>query len=25
VMLRTKISPMWLIGFGAAVGALGWA
>ncbi|MEY2873398.1 MAG: hypothetical protein RLZZ373_769 [Pseudomonadota bacterium] len=25
VMLRTKISPMWLIGMGAVAGALGWA
>jgi chromate transporter len=25
VMLRTKLSPMWLIGLGAVVGALGWA
>jgi chromate transporter len=24
VMLRTRISPMWLVGLGAAVGALGW-
>lgn len=25
VMLRTRWSPMWLIGLGAVVGALGWA
>jgi chromate transporter len=25
VMLRTKLSPMWLIGLGAVAGALGWA
>jgi hypothetical protein len=24
VMLRTRISPMWLVGLGAVVGALGW-
>jgi chromate transporter len=24
VMLRTRISPMWLVGLGAIVGALGW-
>jgi chromate transporter len=24
VMLRTHISPMWIVGFGAVVGALGW-
>lgn len=24
VMLRTRISPMWTVGFGAVVGALGW-
>ena len=24
VMLRTRISPMWIVGFGAVVGALGW-
>jgi chromate transporter len=25
VMLRTKLSPIWLVGLGAVVGALGWA
>jgi chromate transporter len=25
VMMRTRWSPMWLVGLGAAVGALGWA
>jgi chromate transporter len=25
VMLRTRLSPIWLVGLGAAVGALGWA
>jgi chromate transporter len=25
VMMRTKISPMWAVGIGAVVGALGWA
>ena len=25
VMTRTKLSPMWLVGLGAAVGAAGWA
>jgi chromate transporter len=25
VMMRTKISPMWAVGVGALVGALGWA
>jgi chromate transporter len=25
VMTRTRWSPMWLVGLGAAVGALGWA
>jgi len=25
VMLRTRWSPMWLVGLGAVVGALGWA
>ena len=24
VMIRTKASPMWLVGLGAIVGALGW-
>jgi chromate transporter len=24
VMVRTRISPMWIVGFGAAIGALGW-
>ncbi len=24
VMLRTRLSPMWLVGLGAVVGALGW-
>lgn len=24
LMLRTRISPMWLVGLGAAVGAMGW-
>jgi chromate transporter len=24
VMVRTKLSPMWLVGLGAVVGALGW-
>ena len=24
VMMRTKLSPMWLVGLGAVVGALGW-
>ncbi len=24
VMMRTRISPMWLVGLGALVGALGW-
>jgi hypothetical protein len=24
VMARTKLSPMWLVGLGAVVGALGW-
>jgi chromate transporter len=24
VMLRTRVSPMWLVGLGALVGALGW-
>jgi chromate transporter len=23
-MLRTRVSPMWIVGFGAVVGALGW-
>jgi hypothetical protein len=23
-MLRTRLSPMWLVGIGALVGALGW-
>ena len=25
VMLRSKLSPMWLVAVGAAVGAAGWA
>jgi len=25
VMMRTKLSPMWLVGLGALAGALGWA
>ena len=25
VLLRTQLSPIWLVGLGAAVGALGWA
>jgi chromate transporter len=25
VMMRTRWSPMWLVGLGAAVGAIGWA
>jgi len=25
LMLRTRVSPMWLVGLGAVVGALGWA
>ena len=25
LMLRTRVSPMWLVAFGAVVGALGWA
>jgi chromate transporter len=25
VMLRTRLSPIWLVGLGAVVGALGWA
>lgn len=25
VMMRTRLSPIWLVGLGAAVGALGWA
>jgi chromate transporter len=25
VMLRTKLSPIWLVGLGAVVGALGWS
>jgi len=25
VMMRTRLSPMWLVGLGAAVGAMGWA
>ena len=24
VMMRTRASPMWLVGLGAVVGALGW-
>ena len=24
IMLRTRISPMWIVGFGAVIGALGW-
>jgi chromate transporter len=24
VMVRTRISPMWIVGFGAVIGALGW-
>ena len=24
VMMRTRLSPMWLVGLGAVVGALGW-
>jgi chromate transporter len=24
LMYRTRISPMWLVGLGALVGALGW-
>lgn len=24
VMMRTRLSPMWLVGLGAAVGAMGW-
>jgi hypothetical protein len=24
-MLRTRVSPMWLVALGAVVGALGWA
>jgi len=24
VMVRTRISPMWLVGLGAIVGAFGW-
>ena len=24
VMVRTRLSPMWLVGLGAVVGALGW-
>ena len=24
VMMRTMLSPMWLVGLGAVVGALGW-
>jgi chromate transporter len=25
LMLRTRLSPMWMVAFGAVVGALGWA
>jgi len=25
VMLRTRLSPIWLVGLGAVVGGLGWA
>jgi chromate transporter len=25
LMLRTRVSPMWLVALGAVVGALGWA
>ena len=24
VMVRTRVSPMWLVGLGAIVGAFGW-